>query len=317
MIVKNSDKLFNKNLILFEKNYHFTPAYTKNNINFRKQSFLDKKSKNQNKSFIITENFKPVILFFGYIVKSIKNELHTFDHPCLLIQLSKVSETNKLKFYTEIQNIFKKINGNTWIKSNTKLLYSNKIFNNFTKLTSNHLIIDLKNDDKILWKDLRKSYKPLINKGKKIIKYEIYNKKNISWEIMLEFQKLHILDAGRKTRSDKSWYKQFEIIKKGEGFLILGYFEQQLIAASFFTYTKFKCAYATSATNKKFFHLPLNHAAIWKAIIFSKNLKCEYFDFGPINILSEKNQFSNNFDRFKSGFGGISQNFFEVKKNFR
>ena len=144
---------------MFEKHSHYKPAYTENNINFRKQNFLDNKIKNQNISFIITEKSNPTILFCGYIIKNNKNELHTFGHPCLLIQLSQKTEINKIEFNLEMKKIFNKINGTLWIKSNTNQLFLDRIFSNLKQVTSNNLVIDLKYDNNYLWTNIRKRYK--------------------------------------------------------------------------------------------------------------------------------------------------------------
>ena len=52
---------------------------------------------------------------------------------------------------------------------------------------------------------------------------------NINWEIMNQFRLLHIQEAGRETRSEETWRRQLEMVKKSEAFVVCAYRKNQLI----------------------------------------------------------------------------------------
>ena len=55
---------------------------------------------------------------------------------------------------------------------------------------------------------------------------------------MQKFRDLHIREAGRETRSEESWKRQFEMVKADEAFVIFGTFEIKLVTAGLFSYNK-------------------------------------------------------------------------------
>ena len=66
--------------------------------------------------------------------------------------------------------------------------------------TQFHLIIDLEKPELVLWGEIRKSYRNLINKSKKIWKSEVVTKYNFNDELWDEFRLLHYQAAGRDIR---------------------------------------------------------------------------------------------------------------------
>lgn len=72
---------------------------------------------------------------------------------------------------------------------------------------------------KLLWENLRKSYKALINSILKNDDYEvvIINKDNKSYE---EYRELHRKCAGRVTRAKETFDKQYELLENDFASLI-------------------------------------------------------------------------------------------------
>ena len=53
----------------------------------------------------------------------------------------------------------------------------------------------------------------------------------------MEGDVLHINVAGKETRSINTWDKQFEMINKGEAFLVLGEYDNELVTGGLFLYS--------------------------------------------------------------------------------
>lgn len=147
-------------------------------------------------------------------------------------------------------------------------------------------IIDLTQDN--LKRNLRKSYKSLVNKqGGIIFSSTIYNLKQ-----------LHRYVTGRKTRSDETWDIQEDMIRAGEGFVVELYKDGTLISAAFFMTNQYCCYYAVAASLKGV----NSHPVIWSAIEYCKAEGLKRFELGEKLEGTEKEK---NISKFKAGFGPI------------
>jgi len=145
-------------------------------------------------------------------------------------------------------------------------------------------VIDLTEDD--LKKNLRKSYKSLVNKQDGIIfSSTIYNLKQ-----------LHFKSSGRQTRSDETWGIQQIMIDAGEGFVVELYKDGTLISAAFFMKNEYCCYYAVAASLKGV----NSHPVIWAAIEYCKAEGLKRFELGEKLEGTEKEK---NISKFKAGFG--------------
>jgi len=147
------------------------------------------------------------------------------------------------------------------------------------------IVIDLTKFN--LKQDVRKSYKSLINKTDGII---------FSPSIC-GLQELHLKVAGRKTRSDRTWGIQQEMIDCGEAFVVELYNQGTLISAALFYKNEYCCYYACAASFKGV----NSHAVIWSAVEFCKSEGLKRFELGEKLEETEKEK---NITKFKSGFGG-------------
>ena len=164
---------------------------------------------------------------------------------------------------------------------------------------------------------IRKSYKSLINWGLKELHPQIYDKDNITWNHIESFRELHIRVAKRETRTKSSWEKQFEMVKNGDAFIIFGKINEQLVSAGFFMINGSNCYYGVSASRRDLFHKPIFHALLWKAIIFSREIGCRWFELGeqsflnhPLNPRSTKKERA--ISEFKAGFGGFMKLYLDI-----
>lgn len=149
---------------------------------------------------------------------------------------------------------------------------------------------------------IRKSYKSLINWGKKNLNVVYINKENLNKQLFDEFKIFHRLISQKATRSDISWEIQYNIIENGYGELILGFYQDQLVAGSLFIDQSYKSIYFTGVYERKLFKYGISHFLLYDGICRSHlrgNSELFYignFDFNTIDKKLEDIQF------FKKGF---------------
>lgn len=169
-------------------------------------------------------------------------------------------------------------------------------------------LIDLRKPENELFKSTRKSYKSLINWGRKNLNIRIINADSISMDDIENFRQIHIREAGRETRSKKSWEIQFDMILKGKAFLVTAEDDCSLVSAAMFINSNKYCYYGVSASDRSMFDKPLSHAVIWSAILHAKNLGCCYFEMGEQLYFNQGNPAPSKkelgISKFKAGFGG-------------
>lgn len=275
------------------------------------------KSSFEDYSFIIVENQKPIIAtIMSLEIKPDKSKfLAGFGRPICMIE--DVSDTSLLKRAQKLHDSeFKKI---IELNSTASIYYQDFLNNSTLSFLGRKLldigatatpyfsqIIDLTHPKEYLWTQMRKSYKSLINWGIKNLNQVLLDHKTITMENVEAFRQLHIQVAGRETRSQKTWEIQYETVKNKEGFVILGYLENELVTASYFIHNSFSCYYGVSASIRELFDKPLLHSSIWKAIEYSKDLGCKLFEPGEQLFPNQGNPSKKQLgiSNFKKGFGG-------------
>lgn len=156
---------------------------------------------------------------------------------------------------------------------------------------------------------LRKSYKPLINWGKKNLLIKVLDAQTSDYEGFLEFKNLHIKASGRKTRSDLSWDYQFEMIKLGKAYLISAFYNNELVSGCFIMHNKNTALYGVAASDRKLMSInfPLNHYTLWKSILIAKDKGCKKFILGNVSNDHNLDEKANNIALFKRGFASHVQ----------
>ncbi len=111
----------------------------------------------------------------------------------------------------------------------------------------------------------RKSFKPLISQGLKLWDAAVVTDPDErQWD---EFHKLHIAVAGRITRSDESWRRQFSAVLSGDGFfVVLRDAQSTMVGGALFHVTRDEGLYAVGAYDRSLFEKPLGHVAQFLAI---------------------------------------------------
>lgn len=138
-------------------------------------------------------------------------------------------------------------------------------------------------EDKIL-RSFRKSYRSLINWGKKELTTRVLDGSSMSPEDMRSFMLFHQQVAGKVTRSERSWQLQYEMVKRGEGFVILSDHKGALASACLILHSKVEAHYAVGVYDRGLMgdNLPLGHYPLWLAVTEARQRGIERFNLGDV-----------------------------------
>lgn len=188
--------------------------------------------------------------------------------------------------------------------SNGALSYlGESLFNQkyFSRLTFEMLIDYEKFNEGSYRANIRKSYKSFINWGKKNLDTIVINNASLSLESFIAFKEFHLKIAGKKTRSDKSWDIQYNMVEKGYGELLLAYYQGSLVAGSLFTDEGDVSTYCTGVYERELFEFGLSHYLIYQGICRSRMRGTSQFSLGYFDTdISDPKWYKIQF--FKKGF---------------
>lgn len=139
---------------------------------------------------------------------------------------------------------------------------------------------------------------------------------------MAVMQKIHFIDAGRKTRTDASWIDTYQWLKNGHGFLVMVFDEirnEYTTAAWFMTYKK-EAYYGSYATvDSELLQGRVGYAVQWAAIQYLSEHGYERYETGWNFYSSYEKEVDNKvlmISRFKHGFGGKKYPLFSFGKKY-
>lgn len=163
-------------------------------------------------------------------------------------------------------------------------------------------MIDLTLETEKIDSAIRKSYRSLINWGKKNLSLEYVNAAAPSREKFLQYQEFHKLTAGRVTRTQESWDVMYMAIEKGWGELVLGYESGALVSGALIIDGAEVSIYASGVYDRSKFDRPLAHWPLYDGIIRSKKRGMKIFELGAIDKASNPSQKEAQIASFKRGF---------------
>ena len=155
-------------------------------------------------------------------------------------------------------------------------------------------VLDLRQTEDDLWRGIRKSYRPLINKALKEYQF--------SPGTLAEYHRLHALASGRETRSQATWDCMEFWMALGYGGLVMASKDGVVAAGAYFIIYEHAAYYASGASVMD----NVQHAVIWTAIKRLKDNGARLLELGQLDGETEKER---NIGKFKSGFGGKSMPF--------
>lgn len=185
----------------------------------------------------------------------------------------------------------------------------------------NTYVINLANSPEKIWANLRKSFKSLINKGKRKFSIEIVDYKNPDFEIHNIYKELHHKAAGRITRSKETWDLQFDMLTEDHAILIGLKDHDRFVAFSYFFHHN-KNAYFGSSSNDPdcSTDVPVGHSMIWSAIEYYQKRGFNFLEtgtqrFGPL-FFDHPSPKDISISYFKRGFGGQIISYYRGIKYF-
>ena len=141
------------------------------------------------------------------------------------------------------------------------------------------LIVNLEMTSQEIWGGIRKSYKPLINRAKRLWTSEIIDNPDTGvWE---EFSDLHQSVSGRLTRSLKTWEIQRQWVLSEVAFAVyLRDKENRLIGAALFAHNQSAANYFTGVYDRHLFDQPVAHLVQWEAILEMQRRRIRLYRIG-------------------------------------
>ena len=294
------------------------PLYQPWNIQFYEA--LAPKSQFEDCSFVVEEQGVPLagVRMAFRASGDASRELSGFGLPLLYLENQDINST-------QLQGAHKLLKGELerimQAHSVTSLIYQDFLYEGRLSYLGRYLleigargvpyftqIIDLTVSETDLYRQIRKSYKSLINWGKKNLVLQVKDETVIAPEDIEAFRELHLKAAGRETRSQRTWDLQYEMVSHNEAFVIAGKLEGELVTAALFPYSARYCFYGVSASKRELFSKPLSHAIIWRAMLYAKEQGCNFFELPEQRYPKQGTPLPTNkelsISTFKHGFGG-------------
>lgn len=301
---------YDKNITSYRYNIDFLDYYFKyNNIVVDKSFVVEKEGSCIGICFIPIcgkENNYSIGLNGSYSISPLaideKIEYFIFNK---IKEISDEYKINKIDFFIDpLISIYKKEYQFNYLKKY-----------DFIEKNSLDCIINLSIEINILWKNLRKSYKSLINNILNNPEFEfiIVNKDNPDYSVHEGYRLLHNKIAGGNSRKKELFDKQFELLENSMATLIAIKFQNEFIGYNYFFHSNKTVTYATGVSEKTYTEkgLSISHAILWKAILYFKNLDFDYLQFGQpcsFSLISGFDDYCDskqlNISNFKKGMGG-------------
>jgi FemAB family protein len=264
-------------------------------------------------SFVIYDNNKPIAVWplTLYEVENVTRLQSNCKDIIPPIFVANTSNKTIKKIYQQCFSLLKKFS----LKDNVtlKICYSPMIDVLWQRIFSpvivdinyqQYLIADIRGDITEIKKTFRKSYRSLINKGKKLWQPQLH--KYMSDSLLKQFRLFHIRVSGKETRSLSTWKIQQKMVNNQEAFCITLHDEDhKLIAIGLFNISPLQVSYSVGVYDRDLFDLPLGHVIQFEAIQYMKALNVErYFLGNRYHLFEQKKptEKEHSIGFFKEGF---------------
>lgn len=180
----------------------------------------------------------------------------------------------------------------------------------YTYLPYQTQVIDLRNNENVLWRAIRKGHQADIKKSSQMLNITIWDAANITYEKFRQYQDLHHKDAGRVTRPQQTFDLMYSWILNGESVLIEASFEGRPVGFVLIIVYKKGAYYGSTCKDPDYIKVPAGHLIQWEAIKYLKNRGVFFYDLG---LQEHGSQWFHNpsskeisIAQFKRGFGGVT-----------
>ena len=164
------------------------------------------------------------------------------------------------------------------------------------------IVADLAQDEAMLKRDIRDSYRSLINWGERNITLTVVNAAQPDRAQFDLFPAFHAQISGRDRGSDY-WEVYWQEIVRGKAELLLGRLaDGGLVSGSIIVGAGDTAYYASGVYARDQFDKPLGHWPLWQAMMRAKQQGYRWFDAGEIADYSRATPKDFNISFFKRGF---------------
>lgn len=171
-------------------------------------------------------------------------------------------------------------------------------------------LIDLTLSEDEILRNVRSSYRSLINWGKKNLNIKIFDESSVTEADFQKLIDLHIKSAGKLTRDLGTWKIQYDMIKSGEAYLLVAEYENSPVTAIYTLKDSAKAFYAVGASDRSLMekNLPLSHWPIICSAFHAKSLGLTSYSMGVFNeVHLTRDPKWDNIIKFKKGFCSLIQ----------
>jgi hypothetical protein len=258
---------YSLDLLIYEKFYQYDKNDDCEDCSYI--IYFDNKIVGYGFAFLLTEKNKnkSLITYHGKLLPPIfitklahKSEIKLINLVYEYLEnIGKLNQTKNLVFNTPFTG---GLNASNFQKFIIKKTHSSNL--------SCELSVDLKKDEQLIYKQIKDSYKSLINKLTE------YSTELVSFEDSPQkfenFKNFHYSVSGVRTRSEKTWNQQYKNYLNGRLKCIQTIFEDELIAFSYWDHNAYMALYSVGVydRNKKGFNL--GHSHLWTAIKYFKQI---------------------------------------------
>jgi hypothetical protein len=163
-------------------------------------------------------------------------------------------------------------------------------------------LADLSGGEAALRKGLRKSFKSLINWGRRNLSIDLVGHDNTDRALFDSYQAFHLKVAGHETRSQASWDTIYAWISAGGGELVLGSLDGELVSGTLVLYGSSIVRYGSGVYDRARFDKPLTHWPLWFSMLRSVERGFEVFDIGDLPLAGTTPEKEIKIGYFKRGF---------------
>lgn len=230
-------------------------------------------------------NFTYIPIIFTKNINDIKKIILDFDE---MIKYLFNNKKINLRYFSQ-----DKVINNIWIK---KIYYDH-----LKKYDEIDILLNLNDNLENIISKFGKSTKWRINQGKRFWRSKIINSADKkSW---LEFKRLHLKEAKKLTRSQKSWNIQYKNLSNNKAFLINLYDKKnKIVGGGYFLLSVDEALYGVAAYDHDYFPKPIGHFLQYEAIRYLISKKIQLYRLGSININLKKNKKLESINEFKLSF---------------
>lgn len=171
------------------------------------------------------------------------------------------------------------------------------------------VLINLQDGPERLHASLRGSYKSLINEANRDLSVELFDARSVNAGVFQAYVDLHAKAAGRRTRPERTFEMQYEMILADEASLVGVRQADKWLGFSQFLHTPATTYYASSAQDPDLASNNVGPAMLWAAIRWYSDRKVPWMEldsqyFGP-QLFENPSRKGIQISFFKRGFGGV------------